>query len=514
MIKKCFTAKYSIPAVMSIACAVLVYLLLHAHGTGVTPDSIAYMAAARNIAEGKGVLSFAGKPLVSHPPFYSVILAVPVLLFQVDPLVSTPMINSILLGVIIFLSGILLQEFFRQEIVLITLPLVAVMLARPIVHVIRYAWSEPLFITLTLVYFIFGAKYRTTHRRRELYFMGSAIALASLTRYIGISLLFAGLLNIWVFNKSELKKKFSHVSLFCITACLPVALWLTRNIILGGSPFGERYPSIINLGQNIGLVVRTILQWFLPLFIVKNSFAVFAMCVIFCGLLFYWGRKNLSSVKIFLPDHWTLISFLLSYIPFLIIISTITAHDTIGDRLLSPAFIPFYFLLIGMVWEMINSSRFGKEGKLKMTLMVIFLLATLVYPVRIAVFQINEYRQNEGLIYNTLAWRESKTIKYVLEHELLTPGTIAYCNDPHPLYLYTRINTALTPSKSAYNSSKPATDPQTLKGKWPGPDTYYLIWFNTGQGDFLFSLAELQSIAQINEVIRFSDGAIYTVSRK
>ena len=88
--------------------AITILLLTSRHGTGLTPDSVAYISAARNLAEGNGFLTYNGLHLVVQPPLYPIMLAFVKKVILIDPQISAGYVNAVLFGFIIYLSGLLL----------------------------------------------------------------------------------------------------------------------------------------------------------------------------------------------------------------------------------------------------------------------------------------------------------------------------------------------------------------------------------------------------------------------
>src|ERR1041385_8241224 len=97
-------------------CGVCAAVLVHwcmSSGIGVTPDSVIYLSAADRLVEGKGLTPIgyhyapaipSGRPLISFPPAYSLLLA-STSLFTNDRLAGAKYIHTLLFALTVFLLG-------------------------------------------------------------------------------------------------------------------------------------------------------------------------------------------------------------------------------------------------------------------------------------------------------------------------------------------------------------------------------------------------------------------------
>ncbi len=111
---------------------------------------------------------------------------------------------------------------------------------------------------------------------------------------------------------------------------------------------------------------------------------------------------------------------------------------------------------------------------------------------------------------NTVVWRESSLIKFLQVHPL--EGKI-YSNKPHAVYMLNNAMSARwSPRKHLYASPSSHTDDITkLQKLLSSNSNIYLVWFDTGGLDWLYSFQELDSIFDMKIVTTCSDGAVYLV---
>ena len=117
--------------------------------------------------------------------------------------------------------------------------------------------------------------------------------------------------------------------------------------------------------------------------------------------------------------------------------------------------------------------------------------------------------------YHRWAWMESPTLER-LRGEGLPQTLPIYSNAHDALYLLLGKEASLAPRRRANNQPADATGEavrlQALRCVWPQEGDAWLIWLERQQRDYLFTQEELATIATVQEVARYDDGAIYRVS--
>ena len=128
-----------------------------------------------------------------------------------------------------------------------------------------------------------------------------------------------------------------------------------------------------------------------------------------------------------------------------------------------------------------------------------------VYPIRATVLHAKKLMQ-VGQGYNSKEWRENELICYLQQNNSLNTKTAIYSNEPYATYILTNLSTQITPYKS-----KDLTD---FIGLWRSENNATIIWYNKIDYDVLLSLDEIKSLFDIDPIISFKDGGIYSVSLK
>jgi hypothetical protein len=478
-------------------------------GAGLTPDSVGYVATARHLAAGDGVVNFDGSPLVVQPPLYPALLAAFDYVFGIDPLSSARHVNALLFGLMIVLGGLLTWIHVPRSRAATVGVAVAILLSAVTIDIAVRAMSEPLFICLVVLSLIAAERYRTSNTMRSLVVWASIVALATLTRYIGVTLVLWGALSVLIWDRHSYRVRLLRLATFGIVAAGPLAVWLIRNRSVSGTLFGDRFSSAFSLSQNIRLVAHTVIGWYAP-----GRFGVYGELVVVAGLvvvgLLYFRQRRDDSDRAEMSGMAFVMLFVGVYAAFLTIASTRTAYDQIDDRLLLPLHIPVTMLLaipIAAVVKRWNTTR-GRTY-----LVAIVAIACVLYEAGTTASEIVKVHAY-GRGYSSIRWVNSPVVQHIREHRILESSCPFYSNAPELAYLLSGRAAKLTPMKTERNSPDIITDLTSLQGTWPEEVDACLVWFEGIGHDFLFSVAELDAVADVRLLRRFDDGAIYTITRE
>ena len=117
---------------------------------------------------------------------------------------------------------------------------VLLMLGAPHILVLHsMAWTEPLFLTLTLATLILLAHALTGGGRRTLFAAALTAAAACQTRYVGLALLGLGGLALWLWPGRRLARRIGEGVVFGVLGVLPTAVWMLNNLALSGTSSGR-----------------------------------------------------------------------------------------------------------------------------------------------------------------------------------------------------------------------------------------------------------------------------------
>lgn len=511
----------------SLAGFLLVVISTSPHGIGLTPDSVAYVSAARSLSAGNGLTLFDSSPLTLFPPVYPVALSLAEFVSRLDPVEGARYANALFFGLIIYLSGI----FFRRHLgspAFVTVGLASVTLSPVLFERASFALAEPLFILWSLLFMLVLENYLERRSVKLLLLLGFLAALASLTRYIGVSFAATGIAAILFLLKSPLRSKLTHFILFGTVSVLPLCAWVGRNYILSGMLTGSRDSSSTSIAHSLGRAMVYFSSWFFPVeFLADRLESVFTLLLIaavsgyLIGVL--WSPRSIvNGAKTAFGQVGPLMLFVGVYTTVLVAITFLIYIDDISDRFLSPVFVPTVLIILFLLKQYTHGKEgffsyrlFGFAGSLsKSNLIKSLLVAWLMFP-SYQVALISSQLMNTGLDYSHVDWRESDTLNFVREHLLpLADDTLVYSNHPDVIYIYTGASVSFAPRAQGDNLSKLRRPVTSITGSWPGSPSALLVWFDNTHRHYLFKVDELNQIADIAVVARLADGAVYHVSTK
>jgi hypothetical protein len=497
--------------ILGLIGASIIILLTSRYGAGMTPDSAAYISAARNLADGHGFLTYNGLHLVVQPPLYPIMLAAIKKIILIDPQISAGYVNAVLFGLIIYLSGLLLLRYLNSF-ALIFLGTVSILISNALVQASFMVLSELLFIFLILLFLYYLEKYQTKQDFVSLFLFSTSAALACLTRYTGIIMILTGIICILLWTKNNNKEKFWHSLIFMLITLSPITIWIIRNYFISGTLVGLRAASSYTLFENFSFFYNTVLPWYLPL----NSTGIYFIFIFI--IVSTWILFGIAPVKISNREAIKLIGpcllFILFYTGIIVVSSTTTAYDKISDRLLSPIYIPAIFILFFIFDKILSWLIKFFHIKLVAVLFMVGIVLLLRYPFTNTIHIIEAYKELSGWGFNSDSWRKNETIEYLNQHKLLGKSYTLYSNEPEAVYLLTNLKTKCSPAKKFYNSPQLFNVPPNQREDWLNGENVCLIWFDNSSRTYLFTIDELRKNMLMTEVAHLKDGAIYTFTVK
>lgn len=477
---------------------IIIYLITRHNGIGISPDSITYTAAARNLYQGNGLKEFTGEPMVDFPAFYPLFLSAVLFITRQDIIVFAPILNALLFGLVIYLSGCIMEHFIQANKYYKWILLSCIALSPSLIEVYYMLWSESLFIVLSLLFFMAIKQYFKSYSIVWLLMVSLIASIAFVTRYAGISFIgTAGLLML--FNKEiKWEKKISHGFLFGIISVLLPVINIIRNYNATGTMAGPRQNSLTPFTENLHYYSTVLWDW-LSFFKENYTIATAVALLIFGGFVIGFIKRSVSNKNYCTYEHISA-TFFIFYCTTILVSSTVSRYETINSRLLTPAFIPFIFGVTFMApnWIAKTASWRVKWLKIICVLTVAFLFIKNNY-----INDKNNYidMSSAGIPgYTEDVWRKSATIQFVkTDTVIINKRNYVYSNANHAIYFYTGKVTETIPQivhKMEVDS-------------FYRERTVFLIWFNTDPNPNLLNLAQIGKIKQLIPLHFFNDGVVY-----
>ena len=547
-------SKHRITLLLAALSALGMFLVLvrgSTYGVGVTPDSVTYISTARNLLAGNGFIQWNGSSYTIHPPLFPLLLALTGI-FGPDPADTAGYVNAFLCGLAIFLSSRWLWQHLRArpaptsralQTYLLLWAAAVLVLSPTLSRIASFAWSEPLFILLTISALFTFNTFLDTGKRASLVLAAIFTALACLTRYVGITIP-ATMCMLLLLRKGTLSKKATDTVIYALIAGTPPLIWLLRNFLVSGTWTGPRYPTQYSFLFNLKNMFVILADWVLPwpwileienllerLFSVEEVMPQHFLVLLIPTLLIFGIGAWICLTR--LPLHHLrpivlLAAFTSVYLLVLIIARSIyDPTEPVSHRFMAPVYIPLLCIVVlflddlfqyDLQRKLLGTLRFPwvqnvyAEGRVAaLTVVVMALLSIWLWvPVNTNAQHMRHVLEN-GLAYNSRTWAESEIIAYINENPCArcvffspnAPGLSFLTAQPRQFYL-----------------------PRLLTDDWlrrvesmqrQGEDVY-IIWFFfpdkiIGGFQLTYDRSQVETELALETVAALADGIIYRLKR-
>ena len=228
-------------------------------GVGLSGDSISYVSTARSLLAGEGFTVWSGWPYQNYPPLYPLALALTGV-FGADPADAAGWLNAALFGLAVLAAGLWLRRLGVSAF-LAAWAACALALSYPLTLVSARAISEPLFVLCTLLAIAALAAYLRGGRRPMLLLAAACLALACLTRYLGVAFLAGALIVLLLRRESSRREQWTPAAICAAVTLAPLGLWMLRNLLLTGAPARNVPPADVSLAFNLKTGFIAIAEW-------------------------------------------------------------------------------------------------------------------------------------------------------------------------------------------------------------------------------------------------------------
>jgi hypothetical protein len=343
---------------------------------------------------------------------------------------------------------------------------------------------------------------------------GILTGLAGITRYIGISLTFAGILALVLLVEGEWKRRIGRASIFGLLGGAPLMSWFLRNYLLTGTASNREFIYHPLSYEKLKSGVYTVSVWFLPESIpLRMRVAIFVGLVLLLVCIFVRGfirfqrlqstrdRRESANVRIIA----LLIIYALIYLLFLFLSLTFVDAST---RLDTRILLPIYAVTLLLALILIDSGR----DELRRNRILSFVgIALLIGLWAFYAFQSNRIlsvMRAEGRGFTGREWQNLETGQAVRE---LEPGGILYSTEALPLYFLTGRPAYWVPEKINPLQAREVADYQekmeTMRMRLRKPKSALIIFYRSFIREELPPLNEV--IEGLTLFLKTGDGAIY-----
>jgi len=491
--------KKNIDSLVAAAAGFFIIFLFTRHsGIGICPDGVVYTTAAENLRTTGKYIDFTRGPVIDFPAFYSIFLGGIMWLTGLKPLAFAPFLNALLFGTIIYIAGMIMEQFEYRSKWYKAAILSCIVLSPGLLEDYSMMWSETLFILFLLLFMMAMYHYLQAGSRKALITAAIITSVACITRYAGVAIIATAGIIILLNNNLSLRKRFIDAIIFGAISPLLLIINFLRNYMVSGTLTGHREQSMTPLITNIHDAGVVFSAW-LP-FVHDNYFtAIVVVFAIITGLAILCGRQLTRHRRIFRYESIAA-AYALFYILFMIVTATISRFETLNSRFMTPAFIPL--LWSGSYW-LVSLSKQSKTFVKKFSLagLSIFILSSFQYNQLAADAETWDGVKDAGIPgYTEDQWTNSETVQFIEKNELpFKNGYTIYSDAYDAIYWFTGRPGKFLPAREY----KPA-----VKEFLQDPHCY-MVWFNDGANFDLVDLNFVTRVKKMKLVKQFSDGAIY-----
>ena len=491
--------KKNIDSLIAAAAGFFIIFLFTRHsGIGVCPDGVVYTTAAENLKATGKYMDFTHGPVIDFPAFYSIFLSGMMWLTGLKPLVFAPILNAFLFALIIYLSGVIMEQFEYRSKWYKAAILSCIVLSPGLLEDYSMMWSETLFILFLLLFMMTIYRYLRSGSRKALIAAAIITSVACVTRYAGITIIGTGGIIILINNKLSLQKRFVDGLIFGAISPLLLIINFWRNYMVSGTITGHREQSITPLITNMHDAGIVFSNW-LPFVHENYVTAIVLVIALVTGLLILCTRQLVRDHSIFRYESMAT-AFALLYILFMIVTATVSRFEELNSRFMTPAFIPL--LWSGSYW-LVSLSRRSKTfvKKLSLAAMGIFILCSFQYNQLAADAETWDGVKDAGIPgYTEDQWTKSETVQFIEKDALPFKKNYTIYSDAYDaIYWFTGKPGKFLPAREYKPGVKAFLDDPHC----------YMVWFNDGANFDLVDLNFITRVKKMKLVRQFSDGAIY-----
>ena len=485
-------------------------------GIGLSPDSTIYLDTARSLQRGQGLQAYdyrrgVSVPLAHFPPLVPALFALAGLPER-DPMAGARRANALLFGASIFLIG---WSGMRQGSPGGLLAALLAVLSPDLLYVHSMLWSEPLFLCVSLLAMLFLAQYLERPRISTLLTAATFVALACLTRYIGVALIMAGGATIlWL--GADPSKRLRDAAIFSLLAALPLSLWLLHNALLTGLPVDRALAAHPRMMAHLVRGISTISSWAAAgkLRMTEPWAWVFLAELAAAAVLVVGLRKRRSSLReIWARDPRVRVGtvFVACYLLTLLVnASFFESTAELDERALTPIHLAVLWILPAFIPGIQVRSPVEGSTRARWALVALCALAAFAHLTRGITWVVE--RSRDGAELSSRVWTQSPTMALVQTFAAEIP---VFSNTPEAVYALTGRPAWSLPAKVHLDTGRPNRDfpleIDRMRQQIERGDGV-IVLFDATRQPALPNEQELKAVLPLRLLVRCPDGAVYRLA--
>lgn len=540
-------------AAAAIVPAALAVIAARVDRPTVGPDAVSYIAVADSLRTGGGLGFFLERPLTTWPPLWPALIAVgETITGWRGDLVALAM-NVVLLALVVVagshLAGHVLERRSVRYVLLAGLAVSPMLIGLGIIVQTEIAFV--LGATLSLILILHGiaptpaspspssppaaspstaspsaASLPTADRSAPLtgqvepssscdgsrtWFLAGAGAVLAVCFYVRYQAFYAVpilggwlLVRTWMTSRS-LRRTAVATAAFVLTATVPSAIWMVRNLVTSDTIMGPRFPSDRGLANNVADGFATLAKFVSSLptgpasLLALLGVSIVAVVVVTLALTGeHPGPRTwwLSVRTAFLGPVGLLVTFVVGFSCLMAATRSVVGFDDLDIRLLAPCMIPVSILFLH--WAevvLLDSSRWAVLGRVAIGTWLALQAVVTLLLLGPANAQLGDTGYNAP---RAVAAATSPALARVPD------GCVLYSNNAGDLYRG-GTNAELSPRKVEYKSDQRTNDLRDLQKAVDGGQAACLAWVGYTDDDEVYSREELSTVVRLVQ-LGASDG--------
>jgi len=379
--------------------------------------------------------------------------------------------------------------------------LVMCTLSFPLLKMAFYVWSEPVYLLFSSIifYILFTLDFKKAIIK-PIIIIGIFTALACLSRYVGITIVISVCVYL-LFKINGWWNKIKYTAIYGTISVVPIGIFLIRNLILSETLVGMRPAAQVGLTTNISRTIKTVVNWIFPQ-LSNGGLYSFLIYGFVCLVLLVFVYLYVRSIKIDKEKNYLLVFMTIFsgfYLGYMIISATKVAFDALGDRYLSPAFLPTMIVIAIMLDK---AFRIGTAKKLIQCALGVYLCFFCVNGIVNTNQNLSQVMESGIGGLTSKVWNDNRLHQDV---KLISDSNMIYTNNPAPVYLISSKPTHYPPKTTAvpiYSFSSFMEESKNYKNQ-------YMVWFGKETSTSLYSPESLKAYFKFTEITRNKEYVIY-----
>ena len=490
--------------------AVHILVRTSTYGATITPDSVCYLSMAANLSAGEGLQDFNGARLLSWPPLFPALLSA-LGLAGIEPADAGRLVNVAAFGLTILLSGLYLRRTIASPRLAVGATLV-IATSFNLNHFVSGIWTESSFILFTLLALTQMDSF--LNRRASWPSLAAAAvfsALAAVTKYAGVTVIFTGILLLLLRRESP-----RAAAVYGAVASVPLAAVLAYNYVALGALVASYAKSEAtslshSLRRTVFLLYREIVpttapDWFAYLLLAAGGLVVLGAAVVCMR-----HRNELAETPSLISQPaLAFAAFALVYLAFIVVVVPFRFGASIMRiRFLMPLYVPLLLSATVLLDRFLGIQSKGWASAVKWASASLVLIGCCAAAGHSAISSLDATARAlksgyYGDKFNTAHWDESETIGYLKANPT---DAVIYCNRYGLLHALLALDAGIN-VRGKYPMIKRAELP--TRGE-SGRNGTLFVWLHKFSYKN-FGVADLRALPWLEPVAELADGVIFKIN--